>query len=862
MSTPEREIPCDRSELFSTGPQRTFTGEALREIAFPLGGIGTGCVSLGGRGQLRDWEIFNRPNRGYRPEFTFATLRAEAEGAEPVVKVAESPPLPPYSSSHGSARANGEGFPHLAAGTFRGEYPFAWLDFRDEDVPLKVSLEAFNPFIPGNAEDSGLPVAVLTYRLENTSGQPVKALLVQTLQNVVGYRRAGRAQNSDFGGNRNVFRSSHGLNAMVLSSEKYPPDSPRHGTMVLATRAPEVTYTGNLGSGAGFDTGHRFWDAVAGRGEFDDTDQAGPTEDGETAICALGARVELRPGDTVQIPFLLAWHFPNYEFARHRWGDEEEAELPRWKNYYATRFEDAWEVVCYANEDLERLREQTLTYHDALFGSSLPACALDAASSQTSTLKSPTCLRLEDGTFYGFEGCSPTAGCCPGSCTHVWNYQQALPFLFPELERSMRTADYRYNLREEDGRMCFRIGLPPGTSHWEFHAAADGQLGGMMKTYRDWLICGDEQWLRELWPAVKKALSYAWKQWDVDRDGVPEGEQHNTYDIELHGPNPLIGAFYLGALRAAEEMARRLGEDEQADSYRELYEKGSRKMDELLFNGEYYIQKYDPEKVHTQQFGRGCLSDQMLGQWLAGICDLGYLLEPDHVRSALLSVFRYNWRPSLSDHANPQRIYALDGEAGLLMASWPRGDRPLIPTRYCDEVWTGIEYQVASHLITEGCVEEGLAIVKAARDRHDGRKRNPWDEPECGSHYARAMSSWGLILALSGYFCSVAEGLMRFAPRVRREDFRVFWSNDPAWGTFSQKIQGPAAEVTLCVLHGGLELRTLQLDLPEHTGGAAASLGGQTIPCAVGVEGEWTQVEFDGPVPVGEGEKLRVRLES
>lgn len=862
-------IPYTQEELTARGPQRTFSGQSLKEIAFPLGGIGTGCISLGGRGQLRDWEVFNRPNQRFRPGFSFATLRAEASSGKPVVKVVESPPLPPYSSTHGSGHFRGqgfphgsghfcgEGFPHMASNVFRGEYPFAWLEFDDDALPLRVRLEAFNPFIPLNDFESSLPVAILIYSLENVGDEPVDGLLVWTMENVVGYEGSGGLERRDLGGNRNVFRAEDGLKGMVLDSTRYGPDTHRYGSMVLATPCADVTYTGDIG-GEGFGIGHRFWDFVARAGRFDDVDLAEPTAEGQTAVCALGARFSLPAGEAIELPFLIAWHFPNFLKYWHR-GEEK----PQWRNYYAGHFDDAWAVARYVNENLEGLRAESMQYHDALFGSTLPACVLDAASSQTSTLKSPTCLRLEDGTFYGFEGCGSTWGCCEGSCTHVWNYQQALPFLFPALERSMRTADYRYNLREEDGRMCFRIGLPLGTSGWGFHAAADGQLGGIMKTYRDWLLCGDDDWLRQLWPRVKKALAYAWEQWDADRDGVAEGIQHNTYDRELHGPNPLIMGFYMGALRAAEEMARYLGEDEQANEYRRLFEKGSAAMDQTLFNGEYYVQKYDPEKVQTQQFGDGCLSDQMLGQWIAAICELGHLFDPAHVRSALESVFRFNWRPSLADHANPQRIYAINDEAGLLMCSWPQGNRPLIPTMYCDEVWTGIEYQVASHLIMEGFVREGLAIVKGARDRHDGLRRNPWDEFECGSHYARAMSSWGLVLALSGYHCRAPVGLLRFDPKLWREDFRAFWSSGSGWGTFSQKLGEGTAEVLLEVLGGAQALRTLRLagDIVDgEAPRAVAQVADQDAACSVQRQGEWLDVQFPEGIGVPAGETLRVSL--
>lgn len=855
-------IPYGTDELMAVREQRRFSGTALREIAFPIGGIGAGCISLGGRGQLRDWEIFNRPNMGYRPAHTFVTLRAQADGEEPVVKVAETASVPPFSSTHGYNHVNGEGLPHLDSARFRGEYPFAWIEFADSAMPVKLSMEAFNPFMPLEPDDSGLPLAVLTYRLRNTSRKPVDALLVFSIQNVVGLGRGADANRPALGGNRNVFRSADGLKGLFLDSVKHPADSPQFGNMVVATPCEEVTYTGSLTEHQdAFTIGHAFWDAVANRGGFENVDLQDPTEDGRTAVGALGVQLHLQPDQQQDVTFLLAWYFPN--FLRY-FGRPDGRNEDQWKNHYATRFKSAWEVAAYSAADLERLRGKSLAYHDALFGSSLPAVAIDAASANTSTLKTCSCLRLADGTFYGFEGCSASGGCCHGSCTHVWNYQQALAFLFPSLERSMRAADYMHNLRKSDGRMCFRIELPLGNSDWEFHAAADGQLGGIIKTYRDWQLCGDDDWLRGLWPRVKKALAYAWEQWDADRDGLCEGVQHNTYDIELVGPNPLIGGFYMGALRAAEEMARHLGEEDLAEEYRDLFEKGSRKTDDILFNGEYYVQEYDPEKVRTQQFGEGCLSDQMLGQWLAAICDLGYLFEPENVHSALRSVFDYNWRASLAGHANVQRIYALADEAGLLMASWPFGNRPLIPTRYCDEVWTGIEYQVASHLIMEGMVEEGLAIVRGARDRHDGVRRNPWDEFECGSHYARAMSSWGLILALSGYFCDASRGLMRFDPQVRRENFRCFWSSGTAWGIFRQKLDEGYADMGLDVLHGEQQVRTLQLelDLPEGEEVADTKLDGEVVQCSAYTEGEWTELRFASPVVVADGSSLSVHLEA
>jgi uncharacterized protein (DUF608 family) len=541
---------------------------------------------------------------------------------------------------------------------------------------------------------------------------------------------------------------------------------------------------------------------------------------------------------------------------------------PVWKNYYATQHADAVAVAEYVAKHINRLEDDTRAFAEALWSSTLPEAVLDAVSSQISILKTTTCLRLSDGTFYGFEGCSPQQGCCEGTCTHVWNYAQALPYLFPCLERSVREKDYAINLHR-DGHMTFRMPLPLGTiPEPTFHAAADGQMGGVLKVYRDWQICGDDEWLKALWASVQRALEYAWREWDRDKDGVMEGVQHNTYDVEFHGPNTMMGSFYLGALRAAEEIARYLGEYDKAEEYRRVYESGRAWMDEHLFNGEYYIHEVRPASPEMStdprspnfppyQLGRGCLSDQLIGQWYARMLRLGDLLDAEHIRKALLSVFRYNWKSDLYEHVNPQRIYALNGEAGLLLATWPHGGRPLFPFPYSDEVWTGVEYQVASHLIYEGFVEEGLSIVKGVRDRYNGERRNPWNEFECGNHYARAMASYALLLALADLFYSAPRGLLRFAPRVYPEDFACFFSVDSGWGRVKQTFGAGYKRAEVQVHRGSLRVCEMQLGFTANR--PQVRVADRTVPATATPLAEGgTQVTFAEPVTIRQGETLLV----
>lgn len=891
---PTTHLPYSAEDLHRQGPQRSFSGRALGQIAFPLGGIGTGTVSLGGRGQLRDWEIFNRPGKGITLPYTFFAIWAQAEGAAPITRVLESRLQPPYVRADGLASNELAGLPRLDACTFQGAYPFARLAFADAKLPLQVELEAFNPMIPLDAERSGLPVAIFTWRLRNPGPVPVEATLAFSLANMAGYDGVAtidrNASTRMLGRCLNTWVQQDGLAGIAMTTQKYPPGHPQYGSLAIATPWPDLTYTLRWPRAGWFDAIQSFWDDFAdGRLRDDPAPERAP--DGRIDYGTLGLRVHLEPGQQAALPIVLAWHMPNLTNTWNAgWRGLEGLVGQPVGNYYATRFADAWAVAASTVRDLPQLEADTRRFHDTLFESTLPAHMLDAVSSQISTIRTTTCLRTADGRLHGFEGCNDNVGCCPMNCTHVWNYEQALAHLYPALERTMRETDFAINTRV-DGDMAFRTALPlTPTVMWDFKPAADGQMGSVMKVYREWLLCGDTAWLRRLWPEVRRALEFAWRgpggdvraAWDPDGDGVMEGEQHNTYDIEFYGPNTMVGGLYLGALRAAAELALALGEQAAADEYRARYERGRARLDAELWGGEYYIQQTPPpdqivqldhgaEPWHSTayvpgaaelryQYGPGCLSDQLLGAWFAAVVGMDDLLPPERVRAALAAIFRYNWRAELGDHANTQRTYALNDEAGLLLCSWPHGGRPAQPFPYSDEVWTGIEYQVAAHLIYAGLVDEGLAIVRGLRDRHDGERRNPWNEFECGNHYARAMASWSLLLALSGYRYSAPAGQIGFAPAISADRFRCFFSAGSGWGSFAQESDGAGFGARLELRGGELRLRRLALRTSGGLALAGATLGGAAVGATAEQAGADTVLVFDQELELHAGEAIEVRL--
>ncbi len=836
---------------------RTFRGDALREIAFPLGGIGTGTVSLGGFGNLRDWEIFNRPNKGGVLPFTFGSMRLSGGGlAKPLIRVLERQPQPPFTGGFGAHREQGLGLPRFRNAVFTGAYPFAQIEFQDAKLPVSVSLEAFNPMVPLDTDNSSLPVAVLSYRVTSRAASNVDVTLAFSAMNPVGYDGKAKlfGNMSDrkapfFGANVNQYRSEGNLHGVLMTSSKYKPGSSRYGSLALATQGGDVTCRLAWEHGDWWDDFQKWWDEFLEKGRFANT-PAPPSPDGSTEYATLASHFTLAPGESRVVDFVLGWHFPNVENP----SVPKESADSIGRNHYGTRWPSAWEPAVYLLRNLTSLRRRSMRYRDALHGSTLPPSVIDAVSSQASILRTNTVMVAENKLTLAFEGCGDNEGCCPMNCTHVFNYEQSLAHLFPDLERSMRETDFLMNMRP-DGSMSFRTPVPLQKGGNLTHPAADGQMGCVMKVYREWQISGDDAWLRKLWPEVKRALEYAWVNWDADRDGVMEGEQHNTYDINFYGANSMMGTLYLGALETASRMARHLGDSDAAARYEALQVRGSARLDQLLWNGEFYVQKVDEARqaAAKYQFGEGCLSDQLLGQWFAEVAGIGKLLPHGHLRTALQSIFRYNFRQSFDDFPNTQRIYALNDEAGLLLCSWPKGKRPALPFVYSDEVWTGIEYQVAAHLIYEGMVKEGTAIVDAVRARYDGARRNPWNEVECGHHYARAMSSWSLLTAFSGFRYSAPSREMTFLPRQGSGKFRCLFTAGSSWGTYSQTLTREKLEAVITVDEGTLELTTLRL--PFLGRAAKVDVG---VPATATVDLGSVVTTFRQPLILAGGKRLVV----
>ncbi len=796
----------------------SYQDKYLQSLEIPVGGISTGNMLMGGRGNISHIEVFNRPDRVRAPINTFFAMYTREEGeTEAVSKIIEREYLPPYQ---GASHLRASGLPRFDEAMFTNNFPFAQWEFMDADIPLDIQLEVYNPFIPLNVDDSSFPIVSMNWTLKNTSSKPLATSLMLCIENPIQAEKI----------------SNHYYQMDTLTGLRFTSDQGAevnyHGEFLAMAGTSNAQVQTHLYPGRWRDDMHILWDDFSRDGTITPVEETWETTYKSTSYNEISNRngvivvpVTLAPGEEIRIPFYLAWYFPDRIFTgAETFGLEGKDKV--FSNYYKNLFTDASHALRTFFQRQGELHALTSSFSESLNSSTYSPTIIQTLSTQAASIKTNLIQMTDAGDVHGFEGVLVNGWCCPGTCTHVWNYEQTLASLFPSMERNMREIEFLYDV-DEAGFQNHRSVFPLGDYRFDGAAAADGQMGSIIRVYREWKMLGDNEWLATLWPKVKLALEYAWNtHWDSDKDGILEGRQHNTYDISFFGPSSMTTSCYLGALKACAEMAEAMEEPDKALEYQGIYNKGVEKMEDILWNGEYFIQiipeneqgditedfelsppNKNGEQIPKYQYGDGCLADQLLGQYIAQNAGLGFIVDQDKTQQALRSIYQHNFIQEMGQYANVQRIYAQNDDKGVVLCSWPNDNQPVLPFVYAQEVWSGVEFAVAASLIRAGMVKEGIEIAEAVQERHDGFKRNPFMHNESGVHYARAMSSWSVLLALSGFEYDGITKTMAFDPQINQEEFRTFWSTGTAWGNFSIRDN----EAKLSVLYGSLEIQSFQL---------------------------------------------------
>ena len=820
-----------------------YVGDERRAVAVPLGGIGAGHLAIAGDGSLRQWQLANTINhRGHVPDSFFALRVSSIEPPGDVCRTLRSRPMAPLEEPAPLVTDHIEPaddhpptatWPPVDATDVEVAYPFTTIAVRDEALPLEVSFDAWTPFVPHDPDASGLPVALFTFRLRNPTDRTLHGWLVGTLQNAVGWDGVTPIDGTRcglFGGNENRLESldpSGTRPAILMTNPTLPVEDARSGQMLLAADHPAVEIL-HATSSAGMlrlvetlkllEPGINFdWspDAIVAalttlRRPYVEPD--GPSPPGTTWDAALAVPFALRPGEATTIELTYAWWFPNRMADFDQFGPE----LPvpagtRLGNRYATRFGSALEVARHVVDRRHELEAASRGWAEAVATFDAPRPIADTIAAQPALVRSPTAFIDEAGRLLGFEGAlgastlnwnGDVGGSCPLNCTHVWNYEQAVAALFPSLEVSMRDLEWDV-LQAADGSIPHRLRVPIDGPQLHdrpiggpLAPALDGMLGAILKTYRDARLGGGRDMLERRYPAMVRLMEHVTSRW-ADAHEVLRGPQPVTYDIDLTEPNMYVGSLWIAALRTMAAVAARLGQATDVP-YEARATTASEAYDALLWNGRYYGRA---DEADRSGLGSGSLADQLNGQWWAHLLDLGEVLPRDHVRTALRTVVEHNLRDGFRGWAHGFRSFADADDTGLLICTWPDGDRPPDPVRYADEVWSGVEYAVAALCLFEGLDEEALRILAGVRRRYDGTRRNPYNEIECGDHYSRAMAGWSVLHAYTGTFADLLDGRLVIGRRVGTAPLVA----GTAWGWVRVAQTGARVEIR----RGSLRVATL-----------------------------------------------------
>jgi uncharacterized protein (DUF608 family) len=566
---------------------------------------------------------------------------------------------------------------------------------------------------------------------------------------------------------------------------------------------------------------------------------------GQKLVGAVGRKWKLKPGAQAKATFVITWFFP----AVRRDSLGHITDIQKLSRSYAKRFDSAASVARYVTKNFDRLAGQTRLWRDTWYDSTLPRWFLDRTFLNNSIAATATCYHFDNGRFYGWEG----TYCCAGTCQHVWQYAQGLARTFPQLERAAREiTDYGIAFHADTGAMDYR-------AEADRRVATDGQAGTILRAYREHLMSADDAFLRRLWPKIRKSLEYLFRE-DGNDDGLLEGEQYNTLDASWYGQIAWLSSLYVAAVRAGAAMARDLGDADFARRCDQIADRGGQVITERLFNGEYFIHRPDPKHADAINTNDGCHIDQVYGQSWAFQVGLPRVLPAEPTKSALAALWKYNFTPDVGvyrknfDVLKGGRWYAMPGEGGLLMCTWPKGGAEKAAGKgdatfvgYFNECMTGFEYQVAGHMIWEGLVEQGLAVTRMIHDRYHASKRNPWNEVECSSHYARAMASHGVYLAACGFEYDGPKGRLAFAPRLTPGNFRAAFTTAEGWGTFSQKSEGRRLKAELQVTWGRLRLNELALELGDvrSVGRDRVTVGGKTVAVQFRRDAKWFRLQLE-----------------
>ncbi|MBW7891500.1 MAG: hypothetical protein H3C48_10855, partial [Chitinophagaceae bacterium] len=863
---PIHNIPVDKNldpawvrSLYDRGTVTTYlkSKNELKYIGMPAGGLHAGTVYLGGDGRLWLWGIYNDEREGVDPKTILwndgtkevkIRSRDGANYVEPTLadnkRVLEQgfAVKIEYEGKTVIKTLDENSFEEIK---FEASYPVATVHYIDETLPVNIVLKAGSIFVPLNADDSALPATVFSIRIENKTNKSIRAEIIGWMEN--GANKLTATENDGLKKNTAIIHDDH--TSILGSFDAVKPEAAQQ-------RDAGTTCITFIGKGATLNTNAQPYPVEDHF--FNQKKEASSTmKPSETLTGSIGISHTIAPNKTAEANYVISWHFDHPLSKRLD-------KLPETKGgyYYGKRFKDAHEVGAYIAQNFKQLYTQTLLWQETYYDSTLPYWFLERTLLNIGTLATANTYRFANDRFWGWEG----VNACEGTCTHVWQYAQAMGRLFPSLEKDARQRTDLGVAMQENGGIIFR-------AEYESRPAIDGQAGTILRIYREHQMSSDDKFLRHNWSHIKKAVSFMLAQ-DKNGDGMTDTPMENTLDAVWEGEIAWIVGLCIAAAKAAQLMAEEMGDNTFAKTCKQYVENGSRNMAEKLFNGEYFIHRPDAVQGRKKLGGYNtCHIDQVYGQSWAWQVGLGRLWDKEKTLSALRSLWKYNFAPDVGPYIKTHtggRPYALAGEAGLIMNTnpynepTPYGDNVTWQLGYFHECMTGFEHQVASHMMAEGMTDEALVITRAIHDRYHASRRNPYNEIECSDHYARAMASYGTFITACGFEYHGPKGYLGLSPKWNRENFKAAFTSAEGWGTYRQTKDDTRQQHTVSLRYGSLLLRVFTVDnlLQQKIKAMSVRLNEQQVRARFEEKSERIIIKFQDGVRIKAGETIRVDIRS
>jgi len=858
--------------VFTVFSQEIYQAGFRARSGIAHGGIGTGSIELRKDGQFYYWSIFNNYPLGTGPILELAALTGSTPEASLLFflvryQVAGEPvkiKLLQLNSESDEAGITGIAyyFPWMSAVEhiqYTARFPETKMKFTDSEMPFEIELTVYSPFIPHDVKNSSLPGIYFDFKITSQSAQEVNVFLLGTLRNLVGYDMTDKYFTSDL-------VKGNGYSYFNLSAGGMDETHPTFGQMGLASLADESTYY------LGWEHKHPYYellvvknsfpnlDDTAGRNQIDPTTgkkrgrYSGPTFD-QRHFSSIGITRNLSPGAAFEHQFLLTWYFPNAygsynaptEAERGAWNSKENYWISqkitkKIGHYYNPFFDSAAAVAEYMIQQRADLVGRTKRFFDDFYASDLDEWLLEQISSHLNTLRTSATF-TETGQFGMREGLSADQSWGPNITSDVNYYASSTSIsLFPELELASMQA--HKGVQQENGDIAHGLAYDLDFTQngtWGISHRVDLAANYIQMVIRDYLWTNNREFIEEMWPSLKKAFHFAIQRWDLNKDNMPDmnGIMSSYDNFPMYGLAAYIQSQWLNTARGMYEVARILNDKKLAQQAGKIYENATKLMEQHLWNGEYYVLANDISG--DRGIDDGCLTDQIIGQWMAHQSGFGHLLQPDRVKLALHKILEMSYRPDF----------------GLRNCTWPASPE-LFPIHesnlWVDQAntcWTGVELAFASFLMYENLYDEAIRVARAVDARY--RKNGLYfDHQEFGGHYLRPMAAWGILNGALGL--AIKNNHYFFSPCIPKNEFKILFSGNMGTAFFKKNRKS----VELEVRSGELEFQSISIDKNQVQPDGAVFIDGKKISCKFSAAGDVCKIRFAKPIILKAGSRLRI----